>query len=187
MFSFLLLLLLFPLFSLAKPLSTPTSLHLLPNLPQNTTTLARLVAINLTLPHSTGPAANYNPRCWSDTLSRFRPLIIPIDDPSDCYEAILLVVEHHDPQVPLIWIEPHSWHYGSCSIYLDPVPTRSLVIRDVFARGDINWAALQVQLMCVTEQRGWLGGRIPVGRGVFEVAVMDKLTAGRGRATKKID
>lgn len=41
--------------------------------------------------------------------------------------------------------------------------------------------------MCVTEQRGWLGGRIPVGRGVFEVAVMDKLTAGRGRATKKID
>ncbi|KAI4205454.1 MAG: hypothetical protein LQ350_000497 [Teloschistes chrysophthalmus] len=186
------LLLLIPLFSLAKPFSTSPSLHLFPNLPKNTTTLARLAAaLNLTLPHhqqqhpTTSPALTYTPRCWSDTPSRSRPLIFPIDDPSDCYEAILLVVEHYDPKTPHIWIERQSWHYGSCSVYLDPVPTRSLVIRDVFPRGDINWAALQVQLECVTEQKSWLGGRIQVGRGVFEVAVMDKLTtAGRERAAK---
>ncbi|KAI4253835.1 MAG: hypothetical protein LQ352_003444, partial [Teloschistes flavicans] len=112
-----------------------------------------------------------------------RPVILPIDDPSDCYEAILLVVEHHDPTTPIIWIGKESWHYGSCSIYLDPVPTRSLVIRDVFTRGNINWAALQVQLGCVTAEKGYLGGKIQVGRGVFEVSIMDKLL-GSGRAAK---
>ncbi len=50
-----------------------------------------------------------------------------------------------------------------------------MVVRDTFTRGDITRQALALQILCVTEGMGWLGGRMKVGRGVFEVYLMDGL------------
>ena len=45
-------------------------------------------------------------------------------------------------------------------------------MRDTFTRGEITRQALAIQLMCVTEENRYLGGKALVGRGVFEVRVM---------------
>lgn len=50
-----------------------------------------------------------------------------------------------------------------------------MVVRDVFTRGEITRQALALQILCVTERMGYLGGKIGLGRGVFEVYLMDGL------------
>lgn len=49
------------------------------------------------------------------------------------------------------------------------------MVRDTFTRGDITRQVLALQILCVTEGMGYLGGRMKVGRGVFEVYLMDGL------------
>lgn len=49
------------------------------------------------------------------------------------------------------------------------------MVRDVFTRGEITRQALALQILCVTERLGYLGGKIGVGRWVFEVYLMDGL------------
>jgi len=51
-------------------------------------------------------------------------------------------------------------------------------VRDTFTRGDITRQALALQIMCVTEGMDFLGGRMKVGRGVFEVYLMDGMYVG---------
>jgi len=58
------------------------------------------------------------------------------------------------------------------------------VVRDTFTRGDITRQALALQILCVTEGMGWLGGRMKVGSGVFEVYLMDGLL---GRAREGVE
>lgn len=55
------------------------------------------------------------------------------------------------------------------------------MVRDTFTRGDITRQALALQILCVTEGMGWLGGRMKVGRGVFEVYLMDGLLGSAGK------
>lgn len=57
------------------------------------------------------------------------------------------------------------------------------MVRDTFTSGDITRQALALQILCVTEPMGWLGGRMKVGRGVFDVYVMDGLL---GRAIEGV-
>jgi len=166
-----------------KPLSLSNNNHLLlPNLPTNHTA-QNLTTLNHTL--TTANASNFLPQCWRSVPQSEKPaLLIPIEDPPDCYETILHVVGRADPDAPAIWIQPQAWHYESCSIFLVPVSTRALVVRDTFTRGDITRQALALQILCVTEGMGWLGGRMKVGRGVFEVYLMDGLL---GRAREGVE
>jgi len=165
------------------PLSLSNDDHLLlPNLPTNLTA-QNLTTLNHTLTTTANPS-NYLAQCWRSVSQREQPaLLIPIEDPSDCYETILRVVGGADPDAPIIWIQRQAWHYESCSIFLVPVRTRSLVVRDTFTSGDITRQALALQILCVTEPMGWLGGRMKVGRGVFDVYVMDGLL---GRAIEGV-
>jgi len=166
-----------------RPLPLSNNNHLLlPNFPTNLTA-QNLTTLNHTL--TTTNPSNFLPQCWrSVPQSEKPPLIIPIEDPPDCYETILHVVGHADPDAPAIWIQPQAWHYESCSIFLVPVRTRALVVRDTFTRGDITRQALALQILCVTEGMGWLGGRMKVGSGVFEVYLMDGLL---GRAREGVE
>lgn len=159
----------------ARPILSNDNKLLLPDLPTNFTAL-NLTTLTHALPrlHLT----NYVPQCWASVPRPQQPtLIMPIEDPSDCYEAILLVIQDADPDAPILWysISAHAWHYESCSIYLRPVRTQgSSVVRDTFSRGEITRQVLAVQILCVTEQMRYLGGGIKVGgKGVFEVFVMD--------------
>ncbi|KAL8706292.1 MAG: hypothetical protein Q9201_000668 [Fulgogasparrea decipioides] len=160
-----------PASSLAVPApgpSTPPTNNdhlLLPNIPTN------LTALNLTISHNT-PATAYAPQCWPD-LPPPKPILWPIDDPPDCYETIVRLVGDSDPDQPLIWMGRHHWIFDSCGLYLEPIPTRSLIIRDTFTKSEITRQALQIIIFCVTERSRYFGGKVKVGRGVYEVIIMN--------------
>ena len=117
--------------------------------------------------------ADYFPTCWPDVPDH-RPTLRPIDEPSDCYDTILLIVEDHQPEELVRWTSRAAWYYGDCGILLEPIASSSegIATPDVFSRGAITNAALRLLIICVTPRFQYLGGKVKIGEGFFEVQIL---------------
>ena len=83
--------------------------------------------------------------------------------------------------MPVEWTSRAAWHYGDCGILLEPIASSSTGIAtpDTFSRGAITTLALRLLIECVTRKYQYLGGKIKIGMGVWEVQILD---SGIGRS-----
>ena len=114
----------------------------------------------------------WRPFCWPDDGDPVRRAC-PITDRADCPQAVMSMLYEGPDDEQLVWEETRVWIYGSCGVILIPSPVLP-IHRGTFSRTDIARCAEIVRMACVTEEHGYRGGAIPIGAGVFEVAVHGK-------------
>ena len=83
--------------------------------------------------------------------------------------AVARLIKGGDPSEPEIWVMKVEWKYGSCIVSL--VPSHKYDARVFLPRDDIAHSARVVFLVCVKEEHMMRGGWIPIGSGLFSVAV----------------
>ena len=115
------------------------------------------------LTHNFTTTVPWRPICGLDSAS-------PVTPPADCSQAVLnMFIEKPDHEL-LIWDGLRIWDQGSCGLYLLPAPGLP-IHRDTFSRTDIAQCARSIRRACVNEEHGYRGRLLPVGAGVFHVAI----------------
>lgn len=112
---------------------------------------------------------SWRPVCGSEDPVPMK-IANPITHPADCFQAVLKMLGEGPDRELLVWDGQRAWTYGSCGLYL--LPASGLPVhRDTFSRTDMAHCAESIRLACVNEEHGYRGGVLPIGAGVFQVAV----------------
>lgn len=112
------------------------------------------------------------PDCWPD-LPGPGPKAPPITHPPDCGEAIQEMFAEAPSWEEEVWAARRSWTHQSCGLFLIPM-YGIRTPRDTFSRLEIAREASAIQIVCVNDAHGLRGGAVPIGIGVFEVALMGR-------------
>lgn len=113
----------------------------------------------------------WHPKCWSDDpIAGSTKKPGPISDRGDCLQAVMNMLFEGPDEELLVWEEARVWKYESCGLFLVASP-RLPIHRATFTRVDIARCADIVRITCVTKEHGYRGGVLPIGAGVFEVAI----------------
>lgn len=126
---------------------------------------------NATMSSPKPPKPSYHPTCFPSTHEpKHYPVYPAIRSLLHCGRAAraLLSNRYSSPTEPQTWTPiRHEWVFQSCGISLMPNNVFSV---DLFSRGEIAAAALQVKSACVNQEHGWKGGEILIGYNrAFEV------------------
>lgn len=119
-------------------------------------------------------STNFLPACWPDFPSP-APKAPPITNPRDCGEAIRHMINEGRATEPVVWFAQRDWTYNSCAIFL--IPAGGIrTPRDTFSRLEIAREASAIQMACANGAHGYRGGVVPIGVGIFEVALVGRPT-----------
>lgn len=115
---------------------------------------------------------NFVPECFPD-LPGPGPATPPITNLLDCGEAIRQLIAESHAVEPVVWFAHREWTYASCGVFLIPM-YGIRTPRDTFSRLEIARDASVIQMQCANAAHGFRGGFVPIGVGVFDVALFGR-------------